>query len=96
LFLPGGFCPAEPPNSRETPIAAIAAGPLFLSLCEKTDFRKPQGGNGLRLSTQSPVRTSVTPEQSDPDLAEVAQSWDSLPAEIRAQLLELIRQANAK
>jgi hypothetical protein len=47
--------------------------------------------NELRQGHEPLVHTMLTPH--DPDLAEVADRWKSLPPEIKADVLRLIRQS---
>jgi hypothetical protein len=46
--------------------------------------------NELRQDHDPLVRTLRTPD--DPDLAEVADRWKSLPTEIKAEVMLLVRQ----
>jgi hypothetical protein len=47
----------------------------------------------LRPISPAPAHTLPT---LSPDLAEVAQRWESLTPEVKAEVLRLIRQANVK
>jgi hypothetical protein len=53
----------------------------------------PSGRDEFRQDHEPLVHTLLTPH--DPDLAEVADRWKSLPPEIKAEVLRLIRQSYA-
>jgi hypothetical protein len=62
---------------------------MLRSIRPKLVGPNPLGRNELRQGHEPLVHTLLTPH--DPDLAELADRWRSLPADIKAEVLRLIR-----